>query len=223
MIWLTVAGDAVPVRLPAGGPAAPGVVLRDERRAPCQCGFCPCSSSARPSSCRSRSAMYLAWIMDGRYRAPRWLALDRTASGHRAAELEAVRRGAAAVQHGDVRLRLRRAGAAAGCCRSTPTTRRCWPRRRSSTPSLVPDQHEPAALLPASSICRTSASSSFIVWNMFVSAGVGFCALAAIIRGLRGDAHMGNFYVDMWRVVVYVFLPVQPDHGRAAAWRRACR
>ena len=58
---------------------------------------------------------------------------------------------------------------------------------------------------------------------MFVSASVGFCALAAIIRGLRGDAHMGNFYVDMWRVVVYVFLPVQPGHGRAAHGRRACR
>ena len=35
---------------------------------------------------------------------------------------------------------------------------------------------------------------------MFLSASVGFCALAAIIRGLRGDEHMGNFYVDMWRV-----------------------
>src|SRR6516162_6097508 len=47
----------------------------------------------------------------------------------------------------------------------------------------------------------------FVVWNMFVSAGVGFCALAAVTRGLRGDTHMGNFYLDMWRVVVYVFLP----------------
>jgi K+-transporting ATPase ATPase A chain len=46
-----------------------------------------------------------------------------------------------------------------------------------------------------------------ILWNMFVSASVGFCALAAIIRGLRGDKHMGNFYLDLWRVVVYVFLP----------------
>jgi K+-transporting ATPase ATPase A chain len=46
-----------------------------------------------------------------------------------------------------------------------------------------------------------------ILWNMFVSAGVGFCALAAIIRGLRGDDHMGNFYLDLWRVVAYVFLP----------------
>ena len=46
-----------------------------------------------------------------------------------------------------------------------------------------------------------------ILWNMFVSAAVGFCALTAVIRGLRGDPHMGNYYVDMWRVVVYVFLP----------------
>jgi potassium-transporting ATPase potassium-binding subunit len=46
-----------------------------------------------------------------------------------------------------------------------------------------------------------------ILWNMFVSASVGFCALSAIIRGLRGDRDMGNFYVDMWRMVAYVFLP----------------
>src|SRR5206468_1500251 len=46
-----------------------------------------------------------------------------------------------------------------------------------------------------------------ILWNMFVSAAVGFCVLAAVVRGLRGDPHMGNYYVDMWRVVVYVFLP----------------
>src|SRR5262249_54272008 len=47
----------------------------------------------------------------------------------------------------------------------------------------------------------------FVLWNMFVSASVGFCALAAITRGLRGDTHMGNYYLDMWRAVVYVFLP----------------
>ncbi len=46
-----------------------------------------------------------------------------------------------------------------------------------------------------------------ILWNMFVSAAVGFCALTAMIRGLRGDHHMGNYYLDMWRVCMYVFLP----------------
>jgi potassium-transporting ATPase potassium-binding subunit len=47
----------------------------------------------------------------------------------------------------------------------------------------------------------------FIIWNMFVSASVGFCALAAITRGLRSDTHMGNYYLDMWRVIAYVFFP----------------
>jgi potassium-transporting ATPase potassium-binding subunit len=48
----------------------------------------------------------------------------------------------------------------------------------------------------------------FVVWNMFVSAGVGYCALAALTRGLRGDPDMGNFYLDLWRIVVYIYLPV---------------
>src|SRR5260370_37002719 len=45
-----------------------------------------------------------------------------------------------------------------------------------------------------------------ILWSMFVSAGIGFCALAAIIPGLRGDLRMGNFYLGLWRIVLYVFL-----------------
>jgi potassium-transporting ATPase potassium-binding subunit len=47
----------------------------------------------------------------------------------------------------------------------------------------------------------------FCIANFFLSAAVGLCALAAIIRALRGDSHLGNFFVDMWRVVVYMFLP----------------
>ena len=47
----------------------------------------------------------------------------------------------------------------------------------------------------------------FCIANFFLSAAVGLCALAAIIRALRGDSHLGNFFVDVWRVVVYMFLP----------------
>src|SRR6202521_3421825 len=47
----------------------------------------------------------------------------------------------------------------------------------------------------------------FCIANFFMSAAVGLCALAAIIRALRGDEHLGNFFVDMWRVIVYMFLP----------------
>ncbi|MGA2067118.1 MAG: potassium-transporting ATPase subunit KdpA [Thermoguttaceae bacterium] len=47
----------------------------------------------------------------------------------------------------------------------------------------------------------------FVLWNMFLSASVGFCGLAAIIRALRSDAHVGNYYLDMWRVCAYTFVP----------------
>src|ERR1700730_9397226 len=48
----------------------------------------------------------------------------------------------------------------------------------------------------------------FCLTNFFLSASIGFCGLTAIIRALRSDSHMGNFFVDMWRVVIYTFLPV---------------
>ena len=47
----------------------------------------------------------------------------------------------------------------------------------------------------------------FILPNMFLSASVGFCALTAIVRAFRGEATLGNFFVDMWRVAVYIYLP----------------
>jgi K+-transporting ATPase ATPase A chain len=47
-----------------------------------------------------------------------------------------------------------------------------------------------------------------IMWNQFVTPAVGLAALVAIIRGLRGDTHLGNFYVDLWRGVIYLFLPL---------------
>jgi K+-transporting ATPase ATPase A chain len=48
----------------------------------------------------------------------------------------------------------------------------------------------------------------FILPNMFLSASIGFCALSAIIRAFRGEPTVGNFFVDMWRVMVYIYLPV---------------
>jgi K+-transporting ATPase ATPase A chain len=48
----------------------------------------------------------------------------------------------------------------------------------------------------------------FVIPNLFLSAAVGLCALAAMIRLLRGQALCGNFFVDMWRVVVYMFVPI---------------
>src|SRR6202050_234869 len=53
----------------------------------------------------------------------------------------------------------------------------------------------------------------FILPNMFLSASVGFCALAAIIRAFRGEATVGNFFVDMWRVAMYIYVPVSIVFG----------
>jgi potassium-transporting ATPase potassium-binding subunit len=48
----------------------------------------------------------------------------------------------------------------------------------------------------------------FCLTNFFLSASIGFCGLTAIIRAFRGESKLGNFFVDMWRVVIYTFLPV---------------
>lgn len=48
----------------------------------------------------------------------------------------------------------------------------------------------------------------FGIANLFLSAAVGLSALTAIIRALRSDSSLGNFFVDMWRSVVYMFVPI---------------
>jgi potassium-transporting ATPase potassium-binding subunit len=48
----------------------------------------------------------------------------------------------------------------------------------------------------------------FGIAMLFISAAVGLCALTAVIRALRGDSQLGNYFVDMWRTVVYMFVPV---------------
>ena len=48
----------------------------------------------------------------------------------------------------------------------------------------------------------------FCIANLFLSAAIGLCALIAIVRALRGDSLLGNFFLDMWRTVVYLFVPI---------------
>jgi K+-transporting ATPase ATPase A chain len=48
----------------------------------------------------------------------------------------------------------------------------------------------------------------FGIANMFISAAIGLSALTAIIRAFRSDASIGNFFLDMWRVLIYMFVPI---------------
>jgi K+-transporting ATPase ATPase A chain len=149
---------------------------------------------------------YLAWIMDGRYKAPRWLAWfeERLNTGPQNWKQYVV----AMLLFNTIMFVF-----AYVVLALQPVM------------PLNPDQQK---MLAPSTIFNTASSfvtntnlqhysgeqhlSYFsqlvvIIWLMFVSAAVGFCALVAVIRGLRGDPNMGNYYVDMWRAVVYVFLP----------------
>jgi len=48
----------------------------------------------------------------------------------------------------------------------------------------------------------------FAIAMLFISAAVGFSGLVAIIRALRGDSKVGNYFLDMWRILVYMFVPI---------------
>src|SRR6185312_13933762 len=47
-----------------------------------------------------------------------------------------------------------------------------------------------------------------IMLKQFLTPAVGLAALLAVIRGLRGDKHMGNYTLDLWRGLVYVAVPL---------------
>lgn len=47
-----------------------------------------------------------------------------------------------------------------------------------------------------------------LMWLQFVSAATGIAALAALARGIAGQAAMGNFFIDMQRAIFGVLLPL---------------
>jgi K+-transporting ATPase ATPase A chain len=150
---------------------------------------------------------YLAWVLDGRYRAPGWLRrlegrLDTGPQTWKQYAVSLLIFNTVMFVFGYLVLSLQ------------PVLK---PNPDNKTEMLAPTTvfNATASFLTNTNLQHYAGEAHlsyasqilFIVWNMFVSAAVGFCALAAITRGLRGDRHMGNYYLDMWRVVVYVFLP----------------
>ncbi len=149
---------------------------------------------------------YLAWIMDGRYRAPRWLGWleDRLQTGQQNWKQYVVSLllfNTVMFLFGFLVLALQ------------PHLPLNPDGKKMLGPTTI--FNSVTSFLTNTNLQHYSGEQhfsyfsqmTFVLWNMFVSASVGFCALSAVIRGLRGDAHMGNYYVDMWRAVVYVFLP----------------
>lgn len=150
--------------------------------------------------------LYLAWIIDGRYQAPRWLRwleerLDTGPQNWKEYALALLLFNTVMFIVAFVLLALQP----------------YLPLNPDDRPMLGPTTifNTAASFLTNTNLQHYAGEQHLsyfsqitaILWNMFVSASVGICALAAVIRGLRGDRHMGNFYLDMWRVVAYVFLP----------------
>lgn len=150
--------------------------------------------------------LYLAWIMDGRYRTPDWLRwleqrLNTGAQNWKQYALSLLLFNTLMFVFGFVVLSLQPAA----------------PLNPDDKGMLAPTTifNTVSSFLTNTNLQHYSgevhlsywSQIAFVVWNMFVSAAVGFSTLAAITRGLRGDEHMGNYYLDMWRVVAYVFVP----------------
>lgn len=150
---------------------------------------------------------YLAWIMDGRYNAPRWLRwieerLDTGPQDWKQYTVALLLFNTMAFVVGYAVLQLQAVLPLNPDNRGTlsPTTVFNTVTSFMTNTNLQHysgDQH-----------LSHFSQVGFILWNMFTSAAVGFCVLAAIIRGLRGDSNMGNYYKDMWRVIVYAFIPL---------------
>jgi K+-transporting ATPase ATPase A chain len=155
---------------------------------------------------------YLAWIMDGRYHPPRWLAWVEKRFELSPAETETKR---SWVRYAVALLLFN-------------TIMFVFSFLVLALQPLLGLNPDNKGMLSPSTIFHTACSFitntnsqhysgevhlsyfsqvAFVVWNMFLSAGVGICALTAVIRGLRGDPHLGNFYLDLWRAVMYVLLP----------------
>jgi K+-transporting ATPase ATPase A chain len=47
-----------------------------------------------------------------------------------------------------------------------------------------------------------------IVWLQFVTPAAGLAVMLATLRGLRGDRDLGDFYADLMRILVFVFVPL---------------
>ncbi|MHB1423664.1 MAG: potassium-transporting ATPase subunit KdpA [Gemmataceae bacterium] len=156
--------------------------------------------------------LYLAWIMDGHYRAPRWLGwiedrLDTGPQNWKQYVLSLLLFNTVMFVFGFVVLSVQPAA----------------PLNPDEKGMLAPTTifNTVSSFLTNTNLQHYSGEVHlsywsqvvFVVWNMFVSAAVGFCALVAITRGLRGDEDMGNYYLDMWRVVVYVFVPASLAAG----------
>lgn len=150
---------------------------------------------------------YLAWVMDGGYCAPRWLGwferrLDSGPQGWKQYTIALLVFNTVLFVYGFVVLALQ------------PLMPLNPLRRRMLAPTTI--FHSVISFMTNTDLqhyagdqhLSTFSQLFFVIPSLFLSAAVGFCALTATIRALRGEPTIGNFFVDMWRVLIYTFVPI---------------
>ncbi len=150
---------------------------------------------------------YLAWIMDGRYRAPRPLraiekALDSGPQTWKQYTAALLIFNTVLFVFGFIVLALQP----------------LMPLNELGRGALAPSTifHTVVSFMTNTDVQHYSGDQHFSNFTQlvfghamfFLSASIGFCALTVIIRAVRGGADVGNFFVDMWRVVAYMFIPI---------------
>ena len=156
--------------------------------------------------CAIPLSRYFAWIMDGKFRPPRWLrffekALDTGEQTWKSYAVSLIVFNAGLFVTGFVVLALQP-----------------WmPMNQDHKGMLAPTTifNSVVSFMTNTNLQHYAGDVNlsnfsqifFCILNMFLSASVGFCALVAIIRAFRGQKTVGNFFVDMWRVFVYLFIP----------------
>src|SRR5215813_835919 len=133
--------------------------------------------------------LYLAWIMDGKYRAPRWLRwleerVDTGGQNWKQYVVSILLFSTFMFVFGFIVLQSQ------GALPLNPDG------RGTLSPSTV--FNTVASFMTNTNLQHYSGDQHlsywsqifFVLWNMFLSASVGFCSLAAIIRALRGDRDM---------------------------------
>ena len=150
---------------------------------------------------------YLAWVMDGHYRPPRWLQwferrVDSGPQDWKQYTVALLAFNTVLFVYGFVVLALQ------------PLMPLNPPGRGMLAPTTI--FHSVISFMTNTDLQHYAGDQHlsnwsqifFVIPNLFLSAAVGLCALTAIIRALRGEETVGNFFIDMWRVVVYTFMPI---------------
>ncbi len=151
---------------------------------------------------------YMAWIMDGRYNPPaflRWFERRLDSGG------QTWKQYAAALLIFNIAMFIYGFIVLAVQARSHHSIHVAWGyclRRLSSTASRR--RSDDSRSYPYSGDRHlVQLEPDFLRYlRQFVSAAVGLCALTAIIRCFRAEKNVGNFFVDMWRVIISPFIPV---------------